>query len=392
VDQIEVEKLIGELETLLDRLRSLYEQYFVGIERIEPGVVRKDVDRRLYVLRKEQIRNTALRYRFQMVLQKYNTYQTHWQRVCREIENGTYKRHLMRAQRRFGSSRPPRRRTSAPPPPLHPEPGALVPKDLAAQLAELDNDFAPPSFDVDVDVDVPPSGRPSSRPPPRPSPRPPAVPGQPGAPVPARPVAPGTQPVWKKVGAPGAPPNGPATGPTPAVAPPPVRAVAPAGPAPASPPGRAAPPAVPSAARPVRPGPPPPAPLALAPPAPAPLAPAPPAPPPRPRAPDAGPPAAASRAVPPRASPSVAPPRPSLAPSRLGPSSTELSEKRLRQIYVEYVDAKRRQNESTAAITYQSVAKSLRESGDRLREKHGKAVDFEVAVKDGKTILRPVLK
>jgi hypothetical protein len=56
------------------------------------------------------------------------------------------------------------------------------------------------------------------------------------------------------------------------------------------------------------------------------------------------------------------------------------------------VDAKRRQNESTAAITFQSVSKSLREFGDKLRQKHGKDVDFEVAVKDGKTILRPVLK
>ncbi len=64
----------------------------------------------------------------------------------------------------------------------------------------------------------------------------------------------------------------------------------------------------------------------------------------------------------------------------------------MRQIYAEYLDVKRRQNESTAAISYQSVAKSLRESGDRLRQKHGKPVDFEVTVKDGKTILRPVLK
>jgi hypothetical protein len=79
-------------------------------------------------------------------------------------------------------------------------------------------------------------------------------------------------------------------------------------------------------------------------------------------------------------------------PPQPSPAAGELSEKRLRQIYVEYVDAKRRQNESTAAITYQSVAKSLRESGDRLRQKHGKDVDFEVALKDGKTILRPILK
>jgi hypothetical protein len=63
-------------------------------------VPRKDVERRIYSLRKEQIRNTALRFRFQMILQRYNTYQTHWQRICREIENGTYKR-----QSSIGSSR-----------------------------------------------------------------------------------------------------------------------------------------------------------------------------------------------------------------------------------------------------------------------------------------------
>jgi hypothetical protein len=38
------------------------------------------------------------------------------------------------------------------------------------------------------------------------------------------------------------------------------------------------------------------------------------------------------------------------------------------------------------------VAKSIRDSSAKLREKHGKSVDFEVAVRDGKTILKPVLK
>ena len=53
---------------------------------------------------------------------------------------------------------------------------------------------------------------------------------------------------------------------------------------------------------------------------------------------------------------------------------------------------RRSRNESTAAITYDAMAKSLRESSEKLREKHGKSVDFEVTVKDGKTILRPVVK
>jgi hypothetical protein len=88
-------------------------------------------------------------------------------------------------------------------------------------------------------------------------------------------------------------------------------------------------------------------------------------------------------------------------PSRVAPvvpatpaqrTQEDLPEERVRAIYSQYVEAKRRQNESTAAITYDAVAKSLRDSSVRLREKHGRRVDFEVAVKDGKAILKPVLK
>jgi hypothetical protein len=64
----------------------------------------------------------------------------------------------------------------------------------------------------------------------------------------------------------------------------------------------------------------------------------------------------------------------------------------VRQLYAQYVETKRKQRESTAAITFEAVARSLRDSSAKLREKHGKSVDFEVSVKDGKTILKPVLK
>jgi hypothetical protein len=117
--------------------------------------------------------------------------------------------------------------------------------------------------------------------------------------------------------------------------------------------------------------------------------------------PPAGPPPAprpdAARSIPPnRPSPPTsakihaAPPaRPDPPPP---PAPGELPDARVRAIYAQYVDAKRRQNESTAAITYDAVAKSLRDSSAKLRQKHGKAVDFEVAIKDGKAILKPVLK
>ncbi len=98
----EQEIAIGELEERVDRLRNLYEQYFLGFEKLEPSVPRKDVDRRFMLVRKEQIRNTAMRFRFNVVTQKFNTYAMHWVRICRQIEDGTYKRHIRKAKARFG--------------------------------------------------------------------------------------------------------------------------------------------------------------------------------------------------------------------------------------------------------------------------------------------------
>ena len=85
MEQVELDVALEELETRLERLRALYEQYFMGIERIEPAIARKDVDRRIYVLRREKIRNTAKRFKLQTIIQRYNTFQQYWQRICREI-------------------------------------------------------------------------------------------------------------------------------------------------------------------------------------------------------------------------------------------------------------------------------------------------------------------
>lgn len=96
----EFDNEIAQLEVNLDRLRALYEQYFLGIERIEPSVARKTVDRQFWAMKRVVVRNTARRFRFQTLVQRYNTLQQHWMKVCRQIENGTYVRHVQRAKRR----------------------------------------------------------------------------------------------------------------------------------------------------------------------------------------------------------------------------------------------------------------------------------------------------
>ncbi|MGB5311240.1 MAG: hypothetical protein WBN38_04165, partial [Polyangiales bacterium] len=115
----EFEITLADAEVQLSRIKHLYEQWFQGIERIEPQIARKQMERTIHLLRKEQPRNTALRFRFQTLIQRYTTLQTYWRRIGRQIEEGTYRRDLLRARRRRDAARAEReanrnRRSSSP--------------------------------------------------------------------------------------------------------------------------------------------------------------------------------------------------------------------------------------------------------------------------------------
>ena len=99
----DIGEILDDLHNRIERVRVLYEQYFMGIEKIEPQVARKDIARTMLVLQQQYIRNTGLRFRFNTMLQKWNIYTTHWNRILREIENGTYVRHLQKAARKAAS-------------------------------------------------------------------------------------------------------------------------------------------------------------------------------------------------------------------------------------------------------------------------------------------------
>lgn len=105
MEQREYESLLNDVESRLERLRALYEQWFQGFERLEPTVLRKEVDRRMYRLRRAQPHNTALRFRFNTLYQRYSTFQAYWSRVSRQIEEGTYRRDVMRARKRREDAR-----------------------------------------------------------------------------------------------------------------------------------------------------------------------------------------------------------------------------------------------------------------------------------------------
>src|SRR5256885_7923936 len=88
----------------MDRVKVLYEQYFLGIQKQPPTYLHTDIERKLRDLAQAQIRNTALRYRLATVQQKFGSYNSYWRRTLRQIENGTYGRNLSKIGRQAARS------------------------------------------------------------------------------------------------------------------------------------------------------------------------------------------------------------------------------------------------------------------------------------------------
>jgi hypothetical protein len=94
-----IEARLGEMEKKMDRLRSLYESFFMGMERIPPDTLRREVNRMMLEMQQVVIGSASLRFRFQALSQKWVLQTTYWNRTLREIEAGTYRRDVARTQR-----------------------------------------------------------------------------------------------------------------------------------------------------------------------------------------------------------------------------------------------------------------------------------------------------
>jgi hypothetical protein len=371
----ELDIAIEELETRLERLRALYEQYFLGFEKIEPAVARKDVDRRIYVLRREKIRNTGKRFKLQTIIQRYNTFQQYWQRICREIENGTYKRHVLRAERvmgaeqlltiaarrRFGKAASDKLAAEAA---VDPE----LPREAVGDASPLDEIEDEAGGDTLTGLAPPPGfqaerGTDQAR-------RPTQIPGTVPPNAPPRTARPSkfeslsldmdfldswNPETSNRARNQGRPPQEPKAG---------VEARRPV----ESEPER--PKTSPKAAPPPRPA----SPARVAPPKPA-------------SSPKAAPPPKPVRPAPGRPPPAEAP-----APAAAAPKSSALSEERIKELHAKLVRIKR-ENKEAGQVSMESLAKTLRATEEKLRAEHkNRRIEFEVVLRDGKAVVKPKVR
>ena len=73
------------------------------------------------------------------------------------------------------------------------------------------------------------------------------------------------------------------------------------------------------------------------------------------------------------------------------PAAPEISDDKLRRLYDTYLVARQRTGESTAGISYESVASRIRSQVPQLMEKHkAKNIEFKVVIKGGKAVLKAI--
>lgn len=98
-DAAALESHIEFMERRFDRLKSLYESFFMGVEKQPPSVARREMNRLILATQQININKAALRFRFQTLNQRWVTYIAYWNRTMREMESGTYRRDVAKARR-----------------------------------------------------------------------------------------------------------------------------------------------------------------------------------------------------------------------------------------------------------------------------------------------------
>jgi hypothetical protein len=85
---IKQDEELEKLEEDIRKLKSRYDQFFSGFQKMPPLQERRNVEVFIYELSRQKIRDNARRFRLNQLLSRYNQYREMWGRRMREREEG----------------------------------------------------------------------------------------------------------------------------------------------------------------------------------------------------------------------------------------------------------------------------------------------------------------
>mgnify|MGYP000386020955 CR=1 FL=1 len=100
MDAATPEEELKILELKLNQLKLEYEKYFLGTRPTEPAQARSEVQKIVIRWSNTRITNTAQRFKFNSLNGRFQAFKRQWDNILRQIEAGTYKRHVFKADLR----------------------------------------------------------------------------------------------------------------------------------------------------------------------------------------------------------------------------------------------------------------------------------------------------
>ncbi len=89
-----------DLEILSRKLMTLklaYDQYFLGSRPREPVMLAGEVSKLVITYANQAIKNTAMRFKFNSIVSRYQAFKRQWTDTLRKIDDGSYARHQFKA-------------------------------------------------------------------------------------------------------------------------------------------------------------------------------------------------------------------------------------------------------------------------------------------------------
>jgi len=100
MDAATPEEELKLLEIRLNQLKLDYEKYFLGTRPTEPAMQRAEVQKTITRWSNMRITRTALRFKFNSLNGRFQAFKRRWDDIIRQIEAGTYQRHVFKANLR----------------------------------------------------------------------------------------------------------------------------------------------------------------------------------------------------------------------------------------------------------------------------------------------------
>lgn len=88
---------LDQLEAMIADLKVQFEQYFSGLHPFPPDKLHADVKRTIRKLLAAPFKNSEMSFRLRTLEHRYRTFNTYFERVLRQREEGSYKRDVFKA-------------------------------------------------------------------------------------------------------------------------------------------------------------------------------------------------------------------------------------------------------------------------------------------------------